>query len=160
MRRRATPDDLEAIHAIYTDDSVSPYLSYDPMPLEAFCPIFARLLETGNLYVFEVNGAVMGFWGHARSDGRTRHVAHLGPLAVAPAAQGSGVGRAMIEDALLLLETEGVTRVELLAEADNMRGLRFYEKMGFEVEGVQRKAYQRGGDAEPVDEVMMVRFLD
>ena len=49
---------------------------------------------------------------------------------------------------------------ELQAEADNARGLAFYRKMGFEQEGVQRRAYRRAGESADFDEILMVRFLD
>ena len=84
---------------------------------------------------------------------------HLGPLAVDPDRHGEGLGQAMIGEALKHLEAEGVLRVELMAEADNVRGLGFYRKLGFEVEGVQRLAYKRADDADFMDEVLMVQFL-
>ena len=49
-------------------------------------------------------------------------------------------------------------RFELLVEADNPRGIAFYRKLGFEQEGVQRKAYKRDAEPQYVDEVMMVKF--
>ena len=159
MKRRAREDDVRAVHAIYVHESVVPFLGYDPMPLEAFRPIFAALIVDEDFHVFEADGAVAGFYKLNRQKGRSAHVALLGPLAIAPDLQGRGVGRAMLEDALDDLERDGVTRVELLAEADNLRGLAFYERLGFHREGVQFAAYKRGGDSDHVDEVMMVRFL-
>jgi RimJ/RimL family protein N-acetyltransferase len=43
-------------------------------------------------------------------------------------------------------------------EADNPRGIAFYRKLGFEREGVQRRAYKRAAESAYVDEVMMVKF--
>ena len=49
------------------------------------------------------------------------------------------------------LAADGVRRIELFAEADNLRALRFYEKHGFAREGVFRGAFRRAviGDANP-----------
>ncbi|WP_439814865.1 GNAT family N-acetyltransferase [Zavarzinia sp. CC-PAN008] len=159
MRRLATQLDLEAVHAIYMHDAVVPYLSVEPMDLDGFRPVFDGLLAGANFFVFEQDGQVAGFYRAERFSARTGHVVHLGPLAVAPGLHGRGVARAMMQDALDRLAGEGVLRVELLAEADNARGLAFYRRMGFAVEGVQRAAYRRAGDAGFTDEVMMARFL-
>ena len=64
----------------------------------------------------------------------------------------------MLRDVLAQLERSGVLRFELLVETDNSRGIAFYEKLGFEREGVQRKAYKRAAECHYVDEVTMVKF--
>jgi putative acetyltransferase len=79
---------------------------------------------------------------------------------VSPEFHGHGYGAAMLRDVLGQLERSGVLRFELLVEADNSRGIAFYEKLGFEREGVQRKAYKRAAERHYVDEVMMVKFAD
>lgn len=64
----------------------------------------------------------------------------------------------MLQDVLTRLERSGVLRFELQVEADNPRGIAFYRKLGFEREGVQRRAYKRAAEPAYVDEVMMVKF--
>ena len=64
----------------------------------------------------------------------------------------------MLRAVLAELERSGVLRFELLAEADNVRGIAFYQKLGFEREGVQRKAYKRAAEQNYLDEIMMVKF--
>ncbi len=159
MRRAATEDDLEAVHAIYMHASVIPYLAHDPMLLDTFRPIYAGLIA-GGLQVWEVDGRIAGFYRAPRHEGRAHHVAMLSTLAMHPDFQGKGVAREMVEDAIERLAREGVTRIELMAEADNPRGLAFYRKLGFETEGSLRKAYRRAGEAEAVDEAFMARLLD
>jgi putative acetyltransferase len=159
MVRPARPGDIEAVHRIYTDASVVPYLSYDVMGLDAFHAVFDDLLKSG-LQVAERDGAIAGFYRFVRFTGRQSHVAHLGPIAVHPAWQGRGVARELLDHCLASLEAQGVRRLELLAEADNPRGLAFYRKMGFAEEGLQRRAYRRAGEGRDIDEIMMVRFLD
>jgi putative acetyltransferase len=65
-------------------DSVVPYLTYDPMPLEEFREIYAGLLRAGKFFIYELSGQVAGFYEASRYYGRAQHVAYLGSLAVSP----------------------------------------------------------------------------
>lgn len=159
MRRVASPSDLSAVHALYTHEAVIPYLAYERLSLEEFEPVFAELLESGRFVVWEVEGAIAGFYRTTRWRGRASHVALLGTVAVDPRWHGHGVAQAMLTDAIRRLEAEGVLRVELHAEADNPKALRFYEKLGFVAEGRLRKFYKRAADPEPVDEIAMGLLL-
>ena len=159
MRRLARAQDEAAVYRIYAHPAVTPFLTYEPLSSQDFAPIFAGFLAARDFYVFERDGDIVGFYKATRFAGRASHVTHLGPLAIAPERHGEGLGRAMIADALTHLEAEGATRVELMAEADNARGLAFYKGLGFEVEGVQRFAYRRAADPDYVDELVLVRFL-
>ncbi|WP_119155100.1 GNAT family N-acetyltransferase [Caldimonas tepidiphila] len=159
MRRAANPTDLEAVHAIYMHEAVVPFLGFDPMPLDDFRAVYRDLLASGGFFVWEAGGEVAGFYKAVRHPGRARHVAGLGTLAVAPRHHGSGVARAMVGDAIARLAAEGVLRVELMVESDNPRGIRFYEGLGFRIEGTLRKFYKRAGDAHFVDEHVMGLLL-
>ncbi len=160
MPRLARPEDIEQIHRIYMDERVIPFLGLDPMDLETFRTAFNLLLAAGGFYVVEREGKVAGFYRITQFEGRARHVAQLGTLAVDPEFQGSGLAQEMVADALEQMKAQGVRRAELQAEADNARALTFYRKLGFEQEGVQRRAYRRGDESTDVDEILMVRFLD
>ena len=59
-RRPAASADCERIHAISSAPSVAPYLTYEPMPLEAFRPIFEDALTASDFYVWEAQGRVVG----------------------------------------------------------------------------------------------------
>ena len=63
--------------------------------------------------------------------------------------------RAMLDE----LRERGITRLESHGGvfADNTKGLAFYKKLGFNVEGVQRAAYRRGDDY--IDGIHIARFL-
>lgn len=158
--RLARPEDLAQVHRIYTDARVIPFLGFDAMDLDAFRSVFDRLLTGRDFYVVEHEGAVAGFYRILPFEGRARHVAQIGTLAVDPRHQGTGLARAMVEGALEQMKAMGIRRAELQVEADNARGRAFYRKLGFEEEGVQRRAYRRGGEDRDVDEILMVRFLD
>jgi putative acetyltransferase len=159
IRRLATADDLDVVHAIYMHADVVPYLGIDPATREEFRPVFAALLATGSFFVAEREGQVRGFYRTARYEGRAQHVAALQTLAVDPAAKGSGFATAMVREALDCLRAEGVLRVELQVEADNPRGVAFYRKLGFQLEGTLHGAYKRSHETRYVDELLMAQWL-
>jgi ribosomal protein S18 acetylase RimI-like enzyme len=159
MLRNARVADEQALFPIYTHELVERFLTFDGVDERRFGEIFRDLLESGDFFVYEVDGVVVGFCKSTRLPGRSRHVAHLGPLAVAPKFHGRGYAAAMLTEVFARLERDGALRIELMAEADNPRGIAFYLKLGFEREGVQRKAYKRAVESEYVDEVVMVKFV-
>ena len=58
-------------------------------------------------------------------------------IAVDPDAQGRGVGRQLFERFMVAVESErtDIRRVELIARESNAKAIRFYESLGFKVEG-------------------------
>lgn len=157
--RLANEQDFEAVHALYMHEAVVPYLGLDPLPAEAFRPHFNELLATRRFHVVERDGRLRGFYRTSRHGGRAAHVAYLATLAVAPELHGSGFARQMIEAVIERLHREGVRRIELMVEADNLRGQAFYRKLGFEQEGILRAAYKRAGEDGYVDELYFARLL-
>lgn len=93
-----------------------------------------------------------------------RHVATLG-IGVHPAAQGIGVGRALLQSLLgwarAHRDTNGerVLRVELYVRADNPRAINLYRSLGFELEGT-RRALIRRDDGVLVDDLVMGLLLE
>jgi putative acetyltransferase len=160
MLRPARPEDIEAVHAIYMHASVIPWLAHDPMDLDAFGAVFAKLLTAGNFFIEERDGAVAGFYRITRYEGRASHVAELGTFAVHPDWQGRGLAREMIAEAVAALKAAGVIRLQLLVEPENVRAIAFYARMGFQQESIQRRAYRRSGEPGEIDDIVMVRFLD
>ena len=158
MLRIACAADEPALFPIYTHELVERFLTFDGVDALRFSGIFRNLLESGDFFLYEVEGTVVGFCKATHLPGRSSHVVHLGPLAVAPQFYGRGYATAMLQDVLTRLQPSGVLRFELQVEADNPRGIAFYRKLGFEHEGVQRKAYKRAGEPEYVDELVMVKF--
>lgn len=76
---------------------------------------------------------------------RRAHVRALG-IMVAPAWQGRGVGRALIERLLAWADDwAGVLRVELNVHAENERAIALYRSLGFEEEGRHRGYVLRAG---------------
>jgi RimJ/RimL family protein N-acetyltransferase len=87
----------------------------------------------------------------------SRHVADLG-LMVAESHRRRGVGRAMLDEAVLWARTAGVRKLELHVFPWNEPALGLYEAFGFEREGYRKRHYERGGEL--VDAILMAYFLD
>jgi ribosomal protein S18 acetylase RimI-like enzyme len=160
VRRLAELNDLKSVFSIYMDSKVVPFLGFDPMPIEAFQPIFRELVESRCFFVYEVSGELAGFYKASRHPGRASHVAYVGSLAVAPKFQGRGIATAMITEAIEELLQLGVKRIELIVESDNTHALAFYARLGFEIEGKLRKFYKRAHESTYVDDYIMSKIFD
>jgi L-phenylalanine/L-methionine N-acetyltransferase len=87
---------------------------------------------------------------------RRRHVMNLG-IAVAPEAQGQGVGRALMQALLDYADRWGqVLRIELTVFVDNSRAIALYQALGFRVEGRHVGFALR--DGQYVDALSMARL--
>ena len=87
---------------------------------------------------------------------RRRHVATIG-IAVAPEAQGQGVGTALMQAMCDYADRWlGLLRLELTVYVDNAPAIALYRKFGFEIEGRFRGYAMR--DGELVDAFSMARI--
>jgi predicted N-acetyltransferase YhbS len=59
-------------------------------------------------------------------------VGAVGPISVDPEAQGSGIGRALMEDVLRHAKENGIEQVRLMQDAFNMTSLSLYASLGFD----------------------------
>jgi putative acetyltransferase len=122
--RESGPEDWAAIEDLYPA----------AFPDEDLLPLVATLFEAPETLslVAQAGVALAGdrITGHVLFtrcgiDGAPDAVALLGPLAVAPKAQGQGVGSALVRAGLARLEAEGVVRVFVLGDPD------YYGRFGF-----------------------------
>jgi ribosomal-protein-alanine N-acetyltransferase len=72
--------------------------------------------------------------------------AHLINLAVAPAARGRGIGRAMVQRLMAVAREESVSQVFLEVRASNLVAQRLYIGAGFEQIDVRRGYYADNGE--------------
>ncbi len=103
------------------------------------------------LWVAETEGRVVGyicFWVIAGE-------AHLANIAVHPSFRGRGVGSKLLKTFLRYAKRHGAKRAFLEVRASNRIARRFYEKFGFEKEGVRRSYYQDTKE----DAVLMSKVL-
>jgi RimJ/RimL family protein N-acetyltransferase len=123
--------------------------------------IRARLESDNSLILVAVTkegGEIVGLLDCTGGERRAmRHQTVLG-ISVKKEWRGKGVGRKLMERAMeWARENETVKRVQLEVFATNEGAIHLYEKMGFEKEGVRRKAFWREG--EWMDSIVMAKLL-
>jgi [ribosomal protein S18]-alanine N-acetyltransferase len=90
--------------------------------------------------VGERDGAVVGYAGVDRRG----EVADVMTIAVAPDAQGQGLGSLLMDWLIDAARRGGAEHLMLEVRADNVAAQRLYTKMGFEMLTVRRRYYQPG----------------
>ena len=105
------------------------------------------------VFVADDDGAIVGRLSIARDPHQaSRHVADLG-LMVAQGHRRRGIGRALLEQAVVWAREAGVIKLELHVFPWNEAAIQLYDRFGFEREGLRRDHYFRGG--EYVDAILM-----
>jgi ribosomal protein S18 acetylase RimI-like enzyme len=84
-----------------------------------------------------------------RREARTklRHRAELWGVAVAVEAQGRGVARALVAEAIAWARTTGIEQITLEVVASNESARRLYASLGFETFGLHRDAERYAGNS-------------
>ncbi len=120
----------------------------------------ARLHHTerdqGVVFVAELGGGVVGSAGLHPEPFPAHRAAMLG-MGIAAAAQGCGVGRALLIEVIGAARWLGLGRIGLEVYPDNLRAIALYSSFGFRPEGVRRAAAWR--DGEVVDSMGMGLLL-
>jgi ribosomal-protein-alanine N-acetyltransferase len=154
--RRATPDDLDFLLDVFSDDDVRPFLAAGRRPDRAtLSKELARQeqdAQASGRFIVEVGGEPAGTLAFERINERSR-IARLGGLAVHREFR----GRRLADEAARLFQRHlvydlGYHRLEMVVYGFNDRAQRHAERAGWINEGVKRKAYLRGD--EWVDGVM------
>lgn len=160
--RRMESRDAAAMARMMADPGVYTGLMQMPFPSEAQWA--ARLAppepdgSAGLRLVAELGGEVVGSLGLHPVEGRVRrrHAATLG-ISVATAAQGRGIGKALMQAALDYADRWAqILRIELQVYPDNLRAIALYERFGFVHEGRHRAYALRDGVY--VDSLSMARL--
>ncbi len=111
--------------------------SFDPLwqnPLETLRRAYAQALYAT---VAENENGIIGY--QISTGGGQR--AHLARLAVHPAVQGKGAGRALLNDLFVFLTYMGISRLSVNTQSDNQASLSLYQRMGFVRTGEQYPVY-------------------
>ncbi len=156
------PRDAAAMARMMADPGVYANLMQLPHPSEPqWAARLAAPAAEGSAelrLVAELGGEVVGSLGLHPVEGRVRrrHAAVLG-ISVATAAQGRGVGAALMQAALDYADRWAqILRIELQVFPDNRRAIALYERFGFVHEGRHRAFALRDGVY--VDSLSMARL--
>ena len=160
--RRATPKDAAAYARIMGEEDVFANLLQMPYADEEAWR--ARLNEscapgrTDLGLVAEIDGEIVGTAGiHPVGPAQRRRHAMILGISVSKAAQGKGVGTALMKALVDYADRwAGVFRIELTVYPDNQRAIALYGKFGFEVEGTHRAYAMR--DGKYADTISMARL--
>ncbi|MFQ3475279.1 ribosomal protein S18-alanine N-acetyltransferase [Halonotius sp. F2-221B] len=135
--REATRADLLSIYRIETQvfDQPWPY------------PVFEGFLDEPNFLVAVTNGSVAGYVVGDVTPTYGRDIGHIKDLAVHPTAQGNGIGRRLLQRAVLGLTVEGVGRIKLEVRKHNTPARELYRSEGFEPVTCLSGYYDDGEDA-------------
>lgn len=111
----------------------------------SFEPLWHNPLDTlrralGQALYATVAESENGIIGYQLSTGGGQR-AHLARLAVHPAIQGKGAGRALLADLFRYLTNAGVARLSVNTQSDNRVSLSLYQRMGFVRTGEQYPVY-------------------
>jgi putative acetyltransferase len=121
-------------------------LQVAPPREEAFAFYRSFLEHARPHFVALVDGIVVGWCDVQSTFGESRaHVGILG-IALVPTARCKGLGTALMRAAIEASWRKGLTRIELTVRADNATAKALYERMGFVVEGLNRRAFCVGGE--------------
>ena len=105
------------------------------------------------VYVAEEGDRIVGRLSLSRDNHpASDHVADLG-LMVAASHRRRGIGRALLDQAVVWAREAGIRKLELHVFPWNEGAIRLYETFGFEREGLRRDHYRR--DGEYVDAILM-----
>jgi len=99
----------------------------------------AAYIDEGRVLVaLEVDRIV----GHVQITGTTRDAElEIKNLAVDPAMQRRGIGRALVEAAADVARAEGHSRLLVATAAADVGNLRFYQRLGFRIRGIERDVF-------------------
>jgi ribosomal protein S18 acetylase RimI-like enzyme len=158
--RRLTENDAEIFREIrlealehHPEAFQATYERSGELPLEAFAERLKRYVLFGGF----VGPRLAGFVGfYPLHNPKIDHKGVLWGMYVREDARGSGLAELMIE-AVLDYAKDHVEQVVLSVIASNERAVRFYEKMGFERYGFEKRALHIGDRY--FDEEFRVRFL-
>ena len=112
---------------------------------------------TEAMFVAENNGTILGFAvGIGGVANRSRHSVHI-VMGVLQSHWNQGVGRELMKTLEAWAKDKHSHRLELTVMAHNTKAITFYEKCGFEREGIKRDALRVEGKY--VNEIYMSKLI-
>ena len=135
---------LKLIEAIADESNSLPFTSSDMYIKAEGLKNYIELLNAmdNSIYLLALDGekpVAFGYLEGGRRE-RTHHICNLG-LGVLEAYQNQGIGRAIIGQLLAYAEnSESIAKIDLQVRRDKLGAIKLYKELGFEVEGINKKA--------------------
>jgi putative acetyltransferase len=158
--RLALKKDFDAVYELYMDDNMNRFLTYDPMEKREFEIIYNELVGTNTLYVVEIGNEIAASYRLIRKTNRESGTVYIGGFVVKNSLQSKGVGAKILSHIKDALRSQDIKRIELTVNIDNERGIRFYKKHGFEVEGHIKNSYKLSSTGNYYDEYIMAFIFE
>ncbi len=141
--REASEADLEAINGIYNREVLQGVATWDEQPWssEARADWFAERVRGGDaVLVAERAGVVVGFGYLSPYRARTGwRFTHEDTLYIAPEAQRSGAGTAMLDALIHAARDRELHALVAVIEAGNVGSIALHQRFGFTVVGTKRE---------------------
>ena len=123
------------------------FLAFTEAPPEEDCwAFYAAIVANGWCQrVAILDGVVVGRCDVLPVHGQAR--SHIGTLGIGliPSARRLGIGEKLMKSAIDAAWATGLTRIELTVRVDNENAKAQYERLGFKVEGLQRRSFRVDG---------------
>jgi ribosomal protein S18 acetylase RimI-like enzyme len=153
------PGHFERLHLLF--DSVCRerrFMAFSEAgPREQTFAYYRHIVDTQQIHFVARQGdELVGWCDVLTPPGQMRAGSGVLGMAVAAAHRRSGIGRQLIAAALAQADDRQLRRVELTVHADNVHAQALYRSVGFEPEGVMRRAWCL--DAQCWDVWMMARL--
>lgn len=155
ITRLAGNEDIQCIYDLYMEPDANPYLTYDPMPMKDFIPIFKELLDSQTLFVSEIDNEIVASFRLIPKLYRQSHVCYLGSFVVKKNKNGKGIGTSVINEIIHYAKEHGKSRIELTVDLHNLPAIHLYKKAGFEIEGIVRNSYRLKSTGKFYNELLM-----
>ncbi|VTU29655.1 putative acetyltransferase YhhY [Variovorax sp. PBL-H6] len=124
------------------------FLAFTEAPPEDDCRAFhSSIIANGWCQMVAIlDGVVVGWCDVLPTHGQARsHVGTLG-IGLIPPARRHGFGEKLMKSAIDAAWETGLTRIELTVRVDNANAKALYERVGFKVEGLQRRSFRVDGE--------------
>jgi ribosomal protein S18 acetylase RimI-like enzyme len=157
--RLASPDDFGKVYDLHMEEEANPYLTYDPMPREAFKKIYDSVLLTNTLYLVEGDSDIIATYRLIPKTDRQAHTLYLGGFTISREFRGMGWGIKVLEEIKSMAVADRKKRIELTVDVHNTSAIGLYEKAGFRVEGTLAKSYRLSSTNQYYDEYLMAVIL-
>ena len=146
--RLARPEEVDAVRQLVTA-AYTHYVERMGKPPGPMLDDYSRRVEDGQAWVVEANGAIVGLVV-LEDDGQDALL--LDNIAVAPSAQGQGVGRSLIAFAESEARRRGHKRVRLYTHVLMTENITLYGRLGFHETGrSSEKGFDRVYMSKPLD---------